>query len=107
MVISTSEDIELLEEHNEDTREYSLPYGWKKIGHRGKLDRSRWDFYVISPSGKRFRSNPEITRYLDENPKIKCDLGVTNTSKPKECQRVKKIPSLHKISDDEIGKSSS
>ena len=71
---------------NGDCRTYSLPYGWKKIGYRrqGGEIKNRWDFYVISPCGLRFRSNPEISRYLNQNPKVKCDLKLTNTSRPSD-----------------------
>merc|ERR1712002_1083776 len=56
--------------------EFSLPYGWKKIGQRRK-NSSHWDFYLISPDNKRFRSNVELKKYLEKNPKVKCDLSVT------------------------------
>ena len=58
----------------------SLPYGWKKIGYQRQNRRKRcWYFHVFSPCGRRFRSNPEIDRYLDQNPEVKCDRNVTNT----------------------------
>ena len=71
----------------ETRREYSLPYGWKKIGHRRsetlpKERLERWDFYIFSPYGKMLRSAPEVQRYLGENPELECDLEVTNTSYP-------------------------
>ena len=71
----------------ETRREYSLPYGWKKIGHRRsetlpKERLERWDFYIFSPYGKMMRSAPEVKRYLGENPELECDLEVTNTSFP-------------------------
>ena len=62
--------------------EYSLPYGWKKKGHKRQNqegDKNRWDFYVISPAGKKLRSNVEINRYLEANPEVKCDRNITNT----------------------------
>jgi hypothetical protein len=58
--------------------EFSLPYGWKKFGHKRK-NSSIWDFYLITSDNRRFRSNPEIKRYLENNPTVKCDLSVTNT----------------------------
>ena len=72
------------QEGNGYCRTYSLPYGWKKIGYQRQEGESknRWDFYVISPCGRRFRSNPEIANYLSQNPEVKCDLSVTNTNKP-------------------------
>ena len=74
------------QEGNGYCRTYSLPYGWKKIGYQRQEGESknRWDFYVISPCGRRFRSNPEIARYLNQNPEVECDLNVTNTSKPSD-----------------------
>ena len=72
------------QEGNGYCRTYSLPYGWKKIGYQRQEGESknRWDFYVISPCGRRFRSNPEIANYLSQNPEVKVDLSVTNTNKP-------------------------
>ena len=72
------------QERNENRLTYSLPHGWKKIGYQRQEGESknRWDFYIISPCGRRFRSNPEIANYLSLNPEVKCDLAVTNTNKP-------------------------
>ena len=67
----------------EDTRsykEYLLPYDWKKVALKSK-NFDRWDFHVLSPQGKKLRSNIEIRKYLEVNPDIKCDRNVTNTSK--------------------------
>ena len=58
--------------------EILLPYGWKKLGHKRK-NLNHWDFCLISPDDKKFRSNIEIKRYVENNPSIKCDLSVTNT----------------------------
>ena len=72
---------ELVEE-TENYIEYSLPYGWKKKGHKRQNqegDKIRWDFHVICPNGKKFRSNVEINRYLEANPEVKCDRNITNT----------------------------
>ena len=63
--------------------EFLLPYGWKKFGRRRPGNFHKWDFYVISPDGTRFRSNVGIHKYLKANPNIECDLDVTNTSFPK------------------------
>merc|ERR1712008_424169 len=65
----------------EDYKEISLPYGWKKEGHRrkGSNPGKHWDFYVFSPEGMKFRSTKEVNKYLDNNPEIKCDRNVTNT----------------------------
>ena len=60
-------------------REYLLPFGWRKIGHRrGNSD--SWYFEVYNPNGKKFRSNTELTKFLENNPQVKCDRKVTNTS---------------------------
>ena len=48
----------------------SLPYGWKKEGKRRVSNLKNWDFYIISPDGKRLRSNNQVKRYLENNPKI-------------------------------------
>jgi len=88
------QDPSTLQEQNDDKREYSLPYGWKKIGHRRQqgADDNRWDFYLISPCGKKFRSNPEVKKYLDQNPDVECDLDVTNTSRPSDLTPGKVLP---------------
>jgi len=61
-----------------DDIEFSLPYGWKKIGRKRK-NKDHWDFYLISSDNKKFRSNAEVKRYTENNPNVKCDLSVTNT----------------------------
>ena len=73
----------LVQETN-DFQEYLLPYGWKKVGYRRKSGSSQnvWDFYAISPDGKRLRSSNEVNKYLDNNPGVKCDMNVTNTKRP-------------------------
>ena len=65
---------------SENYREILLPYSWKKVCSKRK-NCDRWDFHVLSPQGKKLRSNIEIKRYLEVNPDIKCDRNVTNTSK--------------------------
>ena len=64
-----------------------LPYGWKKEGKRRVSNLKNWDFYIISPDGKRLRSNNEVKRYLENNPKIQCNLNVTNISRPQSFTR--------------------
>lgn len=66
-----------------DHLEFELPYGWKKLAHRRKSGKSEgnWDTYLISPLGKRLRSNVELERYLEANPKLKCDRSVTTISR--------------------------
>ena len=48
----------------------------------------RWDFYVFSPNGQKFRSNVEIKKFLEKNPSVKCDLEVTNTSRVKDMEKI-------------------
>ena len=85
----------ILDVEKKDTREYSLPHGWKKVGQKrrslsrfkaGNSTRGDWDFFIISPSGKRFRSTVEVNKYLDKNPHVKCDRNVTNTHRPVDLQ---------------------
>ena len=81
----------------EDTgsyKEYLLPYDWKKVALK-RRNSDRWDFHVLSPQGKKFRSNIEIRKYLEVNPDIKCDRNVTNTSK-----KMVQIDSVSEISED-------
>ena len=75
--------------NDDDYREYNLPYGWKKIGHRRQNDTNRkpWDFFIYSPDGIKFRSTLEVKRFLEENPNVQCDLEVTNTFLPLDLQR--------------------
>ena len=91
---------------NENSVEYSLPYGWKKIGKRRICGApNRWDFEVISPNGKRFRSSIEVQKYLKSNPNIKCDLEVTNTNRPKEFlarETLTNVDKKNEESDNEI-----
>ena len=75
----------MLIQEKDDYREYSLPFGWQKIGRR-RLNQKDWDFYIISPEGKRFRSTIGVNKYLDINPEIKCDRNVTNTQLPSDLQ---------------------
>ena len=76
-----------ISEENEDSQEYSLPYGWKKLARRRQQTgqgNKTWDIYIIAPCGKKLRSNPEIEKYLSENPDVQIDRDVTNTSKPSD-----------------------
>ena len=61
--------------------EYTLPHGWKKFGHK-RQNTDHWDFYLFSSDDKKFRCYPEVERYLENNPNVKCDLSVTNTKWP-------------------------
>ena len=64
-----------------DFQEYMLPYGWKKVGYRRTSN--RWDFYIITPDGKKLRSSVKVKEYLEKNPNVLCDIKVTNTNRPK------------------------
>ena len=77
----TADTITLIQK-TEKYQEYSLPYGWKKVGKRRKkgTNSKHWDFHLIYPNGKQFRSTIEVNKYLDSNPMIDCDRNVTNTS---------------------------
>ena len=70
----------------ENFREYKLPFGWIKTAHRRLAGNTvgRWDIYLISPIGKRIRSNPELERFLRANPEIKFDHKLTKVEKPSE-----------------------
>ena len=86
-----------ISEENEDSQEYSLPYGWKKLARRRQQTgqgNKTWDVYIIAPCGKKLRSNPEIEKYLSENPDVQIDRDVTNTSKPRTLQSTVK-PKVH------------
>ena len=69
-----SKKIKLIQK-TEAFQKYSLPYGWIKICRLTRTD--RWYFYLISPNGKKFRSNPEVYSYLEANPDVKYDKEVT------------------------------
>ena len=74
-----------ISDESEDSQEYSLPYGWKKLARKRQQTgqgNKTWDIYIIAPCGKKLRSNPEIEKYLSENPDVQVDRDVTNTSKP-------------------------
>ena len=69
--------------------QFSLPYGWKKFGQKRK-NSDHWDFYLISSDNKKFRSNPEVKRYLEKNPNVKCDLSVKNTQYSSDLNKLEK-----------------
>ena len=77
-----AEDVFLVQK-TEMYREYSLPFDWKKIGKRRKTatdsinSSKNWDFYLISPDGKKFRSNVEVSKYLQNHPEINYEPSVT------------------------------
>ena len=84
-----AEDVFLVQK-TEMYREYSLPFDWKKIGKRRKTatdsinSSKNWDFYLISPDGKKFRSNVEVSKYLQNHPEINYEPSVTKVSTPSD-----------------------
>ena len=74
----------ITEKITENYREYSLPHGWKKVGHRRPdgILKNTWYFCVISPTGIKFPRTIDVNKYLDANPDIICDRIVTTTSLP-------------------------
>ena len=93
-----------------------LPYGWKKqcMKRQGK-NSEYWYFYLINSDNKKFRSNVEVAKYLENNPSVKCDLSVTNTNwhsrlqsilnklqKPNLDSKEHKTDQIEEITDEEI-----
>ena len=72
----------------ENYREYKLPHGWIKTAHRRQngMSAGHWDIYLHSPTGERFRSNPELKKFLAANPNIEVDLSVTVVKRPAELE---------------------
>merc|ERR1712129_453001 len=71
----STKDVSISEE-NDDSREYSLPYDWKKLARRSgqsSQGNKTWDIYIIAPCGKKLRSNPEIEKYMSENPDVQIE----------------------------------
>jgi superfamily II DNA helicase RecQ len=70
-------------------KEYFLPFGWKKIGLMAKKSgKTVLDFCVYSPSGQKFCTTKEVTKYLESNPDIQCDRKVTHCQRPKELNKL-------------------
>ena len=62
---------------------YYLMVG-KKVGYRRTSNPHTWDFYIITPNGKKLRSSVKVREYLEKNPNVLlCDINVTNTNRPK------------------------
>ena len=82
-VLVESETI-ITETITENFRAYSLPHGWKKVGHRRQdgILKNTWYFCVISPTGIKFPRTIDVNKYLDANPDVICDRIVTTTSLP-------------------------
>ena len=81
---NSGDNVIIKSQETQDFSEYLLPHGWKKVGRKRKKidDKRKWDFTVLSPDGKRFKSNFALNQYLKVNPEVKCDLNVTNISYP-------------------------
>merc|ERR1712062_92579 len=77
-----NEDKEIEITNQLDLKEYSLPFLWRKKYQR-RENGKKWDVYVYSPDGRRFRSNIEIEKFLKENPNIQCDRNLTKCKRPK------------------------
>ena len=62
--------------------EYKLHHGWSKQAvERNKPNpqgKYLWDKYIYSPTGKYLRSNPQLEKYIEENPNFECDRNETN-----------------------------
>ena len=84
-VLDESED-GITEKITENYREYSLPHGWKKVGHRRQdgILKNTWYFCIISPTGIKFPRTIDVNKYLDANPEVLCDRIVTTTSLPND-----------------------
>ena len=82
-IILNSKDLDLEKVwiETENYVEYFLSFGWKKTCKR-RNNKKTWDISVISPSGRKLRSNPELYNYLEANPEVKCARSITNTSRP-------------------------
>ena len=51
---------------------------------RASCKNGTWTVEIYSPCGKRLRIPAEFKKFLENNPKIKCDLKVTNHKIPEE-----------------------
>ena len=62
---------------------FSLPFDWtkevryRKMSPESKGPKRLCDVYLFSPVGQMLRSNPELLKFLDENPEIPYDPEVT------------------------------
>ena len=60
-------------------KEY-LPHNWVKEVYRQKEEGKYHKFVTHIPTGKRFRNNVQIDKFLSKNPDIKCDRDRTSFS---------------------------
>ena len=49
-----------------------------------RKDGRTWDVSLISPTGKRLRSNVELNTFLAKNPEVRCDREVTDCKRPRD-----------------------
>jgi len=69
----------------------SLPPGWKKeeVIRKSGLSAGKSDVYYYSPSGKKFRSKPQLSRYLGNTMDLGCFDFRTGKMMPSKLQKSK------------------
>ena len=77
-------------------KEYVLPYGWLKQAQRRISGNSNgiWDITVFSPTGKGFRSNKEIEKFILENPNVPFSPELTRCNRELLVEDLKKKPNF-------------
>ncbi|XP_064557673.1 methyl-CpG-binding domain protein 2-like, partial [Zonotrichia leucophrys gambelii] len=69
----------------------ALPPGWKKeeVIRKSGLSAGKSDVYYFSPSGKKFRSKPQLARYLGNAVELSSKNYQKNLKKiPKNAQKI-------------------
>ncbi|KAM6985906.1 methyl-CpG-binding domain protein 2 [Aplochiton taeniatus] len=69
----------------------ALPPGWKKeeVIRKSGLSAGKSDVYYFSPSGKKFRSKPQLSRYLGNSVDLGCFDFRTGKNMPSKMQKNK------------------
>ncbi|KAM9328927.1 methyl-CpG-binding domain protein 2 [Gastrophryne carolinensis] len=69
----------------------ALPAGWKKeeVIRKSGLSAGKSDVYYFSPSGKKFRSKPQLARYLGNSMDLSCFDFRTGKMMPSKMQKSK------------------
>ncbi|XP_073475970.1 methyl-CpG-binding domain protein 2 [Aquarana catesbeiana] len=69
----------------------ALPPGWKKeeVIRKSGLSAGKSDVYYFSPSGKKFRSKPQLSRYLGNSVDLSCFDFRTGKMMPSKLQKNK------------------
>ncbi|XP_023997081.2 methyl-CpG-binding domain protein 2, partial [Salvelinus sp. IW2-2015] len=70
----------------------SLPPGWKKeeVIRKSGLSAGKCDVYYYSPKGKKFRSKPQLSRYLGNTVDLGCfDFRTGKMMMPSKLQKNK------------------